>query len=74
MVYYPDVEYIFCDTPDAAMGAVTAVEEGEYNIKVLTFDTNPNVLDYIKEGLIDAAIMPDPYVFGYMGLMALYYG
>ncbi len=69
---YPDVKYIFCDNPDAAMGAVTAIQEGGYDIKVLTFDTNANVLDFIKEGKLDAAIMPDPYVFGYMGLMALY--
>ncbi len=72
MASYPNVQYIFCDTPDSAMGAVTAVQEGGYDVRVLTFDTNANVLDYIKEGKLDAAIMPDPYVFGYMGLMALY--
>lgn len=69
---YSDVQYIFCDNPDAAMGAVTAKEEGGYDVKIITFDTNPNVLDYIKEGKLEAAIMPDPYAFGYMGMLTLY--
>lgn len=69
---YGDVQFIFCDNPDAAMGAVTAKEEGGYDVKIITFDTNPNVLDYIKEGKLEAAVMPDPYTFGYMGLLTLY--
>ncbi|WP_417241602.1 substrate-binding domain-containing protein [Celeribacter sp.] len=69
---HPDLDFIFTVNPTAAMGAVTALQEASSEVKVLTFDTNPNVLDYIKEGKLEAAIMPDPYTFGYMGLLALY--
>jgi ribose transport system substrate-binding protein len=69
---HPDLDFIFSVNPTAAMGAVTALQEAGSDVKVLTFDTNPNVLDYIKEGKIEAAIMPDPYSFGYMGMLALF--
>jgi len=72
MSSYKEVQFIYCDNPDAAMGAVTAKDEGGYDVKIITFDTNPNVLDYIKEGKLEAAVMPDPYTFGYMGLLTLY--
>lgn len=35
-------------------------------------DVNENVLDYIKDGKIDAAVMPDSYTFGYLSMLALY--
>lgn len=69
---HPDLDFIFTVNPTAAMGAVTALQEAGSEVKVLTVDTNPNVLDYIREGKLEAAIMPDPYTFGHMGLLALY--
>lgn len=69
---HPDLDFIFTVNPTCAMGAVTALQEADSKVKVLTFDTNPNVLDYLKQGKLEAAIMPDPYTFGYMGLLALY--
>lgn len=67
-----DLDYIFTLNATAAMGAVTAVQEAGSDCKVITMDVNENVLDYIEEGKIDAAIMPDSYTFGYLSMLALY--
>ena len=67
-----DLDYVFTLNATAAMGAVTAIQEAGSDCKVITMDVNENVLDYIKDGKIDAAIMPDSYTFGYLSMLALY--
>jgi ribose transport system substrate-binding protein len=68
----PDLDFIFTLNADSAMGAVISINDISSKCKVITMDVNGNVLDYIKEGKIDAAIMPDSYTFGYMSMLALY--
>lgn len=68
----PDLDFIYTLNPTAAMGAVTAIQEVNSDCRVITMDVNENVLDYIKEGKIDAAIMPDSYTFGYLSMLSLY--
>lgn len=68
----PDLDFIYTLNPTSAMGAVTAIAEAGSDCRVITMDVNENVLDYIKEGKIDAAIMPDSYTFGYLSMLALY--
>lgn len=68
----PDLDFIFSLNATAAMGAVTAIQEAGSDCRVITMDVNENVLDYIKEGKIDAAIMPDSYTFGYISMLSLY--
>lgn len=72
LTQYPDLNFIYSLNPTAAMGAVTAIKEAGSSCKVITMDVNGNVLDYIKDGSIDAAIMPDSYTFGYLSMLALY--
>lgn len=67
-----DLDFIYTLNPTAAMGAVTAIKEAGSDCKVITMDVNENVLDYIKDGKIDAAVMPDSYTFGYLSMLALY--
>lgn len=68
----PDLDFIYTLNPTAAMGAVTAIQEAGSDCRVITMDVNENVLDYIKEGKIDAAVMPDSYTFGYLSMLSLY--
>lgn len=69
---YPDLDFIYTLNATEAMGAVTAVKEAGSSCRVITMDVNENVLDYIKDGKIDAAVMPDSYTFGYVSMLALY--
>ena len=54
------------------MGAAAAIEEAKADVKILSFDVNQNVLEYMKRGSITAAVMPDAYNFGYLGMLSLY--
>ena len=58
------------------MGAAISIEEqkamGTTDAQIITFDCNPQVLDLLKEGKIAAAVQPDAYMFGYLGLWSLF--
>jgi|GEM_PF-126578 len=68
----PDLDFIYTLNPTAAMGAVTAIKEANSKCRVITMDVNENVVQYIKDKKIDAAIMPDSYTFGYLSMLSLY--
>jgi ribose transport system substrate-binding protein len=72
MTAYPDLKYIFCVSSNCALGASTAVQEMDRDTKILTFDTDPGLLDSIKAGQVAAAMQPDAYMFGYMGMLSTY--
>ena len=72
LITYPDLDFIYTLNPTAAMGAATAIQEAGSDCRIITMDVNENVLDYIKEGKIDACMMPDSYTFGYLSMLALY--
>lgn len=69
---HPDLNFIYTLNPTAAMGAATAIAEANTDCRIITMDVNENVIEYIKDGSIDAAIMPDSYTFGYLSMLALY--
>jgi ribose transport system substrate-binding protein len=72
LVSHPDLNFIYTLNPTSAMGAVTAIKETNSKCRVITMDVNENVIQYLKDGSIDAAIMPDSYTFGYLSMLALY--
>ena len=72
MLTYPDLDYIFCVSSNCALGAATAVQEMGRDVKILTFDTDPGLLDAIKAGQVTAAMQPDAYMFGYDGMLFTY--
>lgn len=67
-----DLDYIFCVSSNCALGASVAVQEAGADVRIVTFDADPGILDALKAGEIDACIQPDAYMFGYMGLLPLY--
>jgi ribose transport system substrate-binding protein len=72
LVSHPDLNFIYTLNPTSAMGAVTAIKEANSRCRIITMDVNENVIEYLKDGSIDAAIMPDSYTFGYLSMLALY--
>ena len=69
---YPDLDYIFCVSSNCALGAATAIQEAKADTKIVTFDSDPGVLEALKSGLVEAAFQPDAYMFGYMGMLSMY--
>jgi len=55
-----------------AIGVAQAKKETGIDIKIITFEADPGVLDLIREGLIDATIGIDGYSTGYFPLIDLY--
>jgi simple sugar transport system substrate-binding protein len=55
-----------------ALTALRAVGEANSYAKVVTFDTNPSVVDAIQNGLIVWAIDQQPFLQGYFGVDALW--
>jgi ribose transport system substrate-binding protein len=72
MTAFTDLDFIFCVSSNCALGAATAVQEMDRQVKILTFDTDPGLLEALKNGQIAAAMQPDAYMFGYMGMLATY--
>jgi simple sugar transport system substrate-binding protein len=55
-----------------ALTALRAVGEANSYAKIVTFDTNPAVVDAIKNGLIEWAIDQQPFLQGYLAIDALW--
>ena len=55
--------------------AVSAVDElgmtGQ--VKIITFDTEEAVLDYIDDGTVEASVSQSPYCMGWWSLVYLYF-
>jgi len=55
-----------------ALAALEAVGEANSYARVATFDTNPGVVDAIKNGTVEWAIDQQPYLQGYLAIDSLW--
>lgn len=71
MTRYPDLVGIFADNNMMGGGAGTALsEQGRQDeICLVAFDTDDQELEFLREGVIRALIVQDPYMMGYAGVM-----
>jgi len=71
---YYSVDAIVCTTPTEALGAAQAVMErdsDERDIKIICLEENVQILDYIETGVIDSAVISNPYQIGYLSVGVL---
>ena len=68
---YPDAKgmYITTGTP---LGAARAIEDSGKRIKLVSFDHSKAIFDYIRKGIIYAAIGQDPFGQGYDPIVYMY--
>lgn len=68
---YPKLVGVFADNEKMADGAARAFAQANVSkSKVLvTFDSDSSILKNIKNGVIDATIVQDPYMLGFAGVM-----
>lgn len=70
----PDVDGVFAANGTAGLGAVTAVREsGNDNIRIIGFDTDAALLDFVRDGTVDATIAQGTYNMGYWSMVFLYH-
>lgn len=71
----PDTKYIFATAGGACPVAVSAIDELGLRdqVKIITFDTEEIVLDYIDDGTVEASVSQSPYCMGWWSLVYLYF-
>jgi len=71
----PDLVGVFTTEASTGVGAATAVEEADMvdTINIVSFDTDPGTLDFVKAGVIDATLAQGTWNMGYWGQMFLYH-
>ena len=70
MTAHPELEGLFCSSEAASVGAAQAIRArgmvGE--IKVVGFDSGPTLEKSLREGVIDALVVQDPFNMGFLGV------
>ena len=66
---YPNIDCVFCQNDEMALGAIRAIEEAEREgIMVVGFDAISDALRCIKEGKMAATIQQQPVLMGELGV------
>ena len=73
MQTYPDLTAVLGTSAyDVQAAARVKYEYGLDDLKLVGYDDQEETLRYIREGVIDAIIVQDPYTMGYLGVKNLY--
>jgi len=71
---HPDLDAFFgvyaYNGPSQALAVKNAGKVGK--VKIVCFDTTPDILQYVKEGVINATMGQRPYMMGYLSVVVLY--
>lgn len=72
---YPDINVIVTFNEWTTLGVGYAIEQLEYKdkVSVIGFDNNPVSIKMLEIGVIDALIVQNPFVIGYLGVEQAYY-
>jgi len=68
---HPNIVGIFAANEPGAMGCVQALKARKLvgKVKVVAFDASPGQISALKEGVIQALIVQNPFQMGYQGVM-----
>lgn len=68
----PDLNGIFASNESSAVGALRAinVKAVQGKVKLVGFDSSPDLIAAVKGGIIDSLVVQDPYKMGYEGVKA----
>ncbi len=67
----PDLDGMFASNESSSVGAVRALQsKNRKNVKLVGFDSSPQLLEALRSGEIDALIVQDPFEMGYRSMIA----
>lgn len=71
---YPEINVILAFNEPTSVGAAQAVEELDRadDVFLVGFDSNVITIDALREGVVDALIVQNPYAMGYLGVESAY--
>ncbi len=69
----PDLKGIFASSEPSSLGAIHAIQSGGYagRVKVVTFDFSETHVQALRNGVIDAMVVQDPFRIGYEAVRTL---
>jgi ribose transport system substrate-binding protein len=65
----PDLSGMFASNESSTVGAVRALKDKK-GVKLVGFDSSPQLLEALKSGVIDSLIAQDPFQMGYKSMKA----
>jgi ribose transport system substrate-binding protein len=70
---HADLNGIFASNESSAVGALRAinVKAVQGKVKLVGFDSSPDLIAAVKGGIIDSLVVQDPYKMGYEGVKAV---
>ena len=73
MTAHPELDAIFCSSEAGSVGAAQAVRARGMagKIRLVGFDASPSLQKNLREGVIDALVVQDPFKMGFMGVETL---
>jgi ribose transport system substrate-binding protein len=67
----PDLDGMFASNESSTVGALRALQsKNRKNVKLVGFDSSPQLLEALKSGEIDSLIVQDPFEMGYRSMIA----
>jgi ribose transport system substrate-binding protein len=69
---HPDLAGLFADNESSSTGAVQALRGRKAkHVKLVAFDASDQLIDAMKEGLIDSLVVQNPFKMGYEATRAI---
>ena len=70
---HPDLDGMFASGEAAAIGAARAIRTRGLagKVKMVGFDASPTLQDELRNGVIDALVVQDPFKIGYLGIQTI---
>ena len=67
---HSDLDTMFASNESSAVGAAQALKSRNSKVRLVGFDSSPNLLDDLKSGAIDSLVVQDPFKMGYESVKA----
>lgn len=67
---HPDLVAMFASNESSTVGAVQALKGRQSKVKLVGFDSSPNLIADLRSGVIDSLVVQDPFRMGYDSVKA----
>jgi ribose transport system substrate-binding protein len=61
---HPNLDGIFCSNESGTTGAARAVKGRGSKVKLVGFDSSPNLIQQLQDGVVDALVIQNPFKMG----------
>ena len=61
---HPNLNGIFCSNESGTTGAAQAVKGRGSSVKIVGFDSSPNLIQQLQDGVVDALVIQNPFKMG----------